>query len=173
MNMLTSSYWIILSVIATLVATIGFIMLLPIKSTKDEDDDYDDIHIDTNDSIVTIRKISKNTSVTIKNIPHHIGDVGENLEPSPIEVTRKECPKLFAEYMSKSTSAIRKYEIMNFICFLGLTLPYIEGLNEKYKKEIAEKQAESQTQNPQKEAPPSSNNDIVNSATLFEQEQTE
>ena len=91
-------------------------------------------------SIVTVRKVGRMTSVTIRSAVHDHWEGAENIQVPqiPIEVTRLEKPELYAEYISPETSAIRKYEIADELYAEGFTLPYIRGLNEQYKKEIAE-----------------------------------
>lgn len=91
-------------------------------------------------SIVTVRKVGRMTSVTIRSTVHDHWEGADNIQVPmiPIEVTRLEKPDLYAEYISPETSAIRKYEIADDLYAEGFTLPYIRGLNEQYKKELAE-----------------------------------
>jgi len=88
-------------------------------------------------SIVTVRKVGRTTRVVIRSDihDHWEGSDGIELSPTPIEITKQEEPELYAEYMSPRTSAIRKYEIADYIYSLGLTLPYIRGLHEEWQKE--------------------------------------
>ena len=91
-------------------------------------------------SIVTVRKVGRMTSVTIRSSVHDHWEGSDSIQVPmiPVEVTRLEKPDLYAEYMSPETSAIRRYEIADELYAEGFTLPYIRGLNEQYKKEIAE-----------------------------------
>ena len=88
-------------------------------------------------SIVTVRKVGRTTRVVIRSDihDHWEGSDGIDISPAPIELTRQEEPELYEEYMSSKTSAIRKYEIADYIYSLGLTLPYIHGLHEQWQKE--------------------------------------
>ena len=91
-------------------------------------------------SIVTVRKVGRITSVTIRSTVHDhwegSGDI--SVPPLPIEVTKLERPELYEEYINPKTSAMRKYEIADDLYAEGFTLPYISGLNEQYKKEVSE-----------------------------------
>ena len=88
-------------------------------------------------SIVTVRKVGRITSVVIREDIHdHWEGDSIPLPLLPTEVTRREQPELYAEYMDPGTSASRKYEIIDEVYALGYTLPYIRGLNELYKKEL-------------------------------------
>ena len=91
-------------------------------------------------SIVTVRKVGRITSVTIRSTVHDhwegSGDI--SVPPLPIEVTKIERPELYEEYINPKTSAMRKYEIADDLYAEGFTLPYISGLNEQYKKEVSE-----------------------------------
>ena len=91
-------------------------------------------------SIVTVRKVGRITSVTIRSTVHDhwegSGDI--SVPPLSIEVTKIERPELYEEYINPKTSAMRKYEIADDLYAEGFTLPYISGLNEQYKKEVSE-----------------------------------
>ena len=91
-------------------------------------------------SIVTVRKVGRMTSVTIRSSVHDHWEGSDSIQVPmiPVEVTRLEKPDLYAEYMSPETSAIRRYEIADELYAEGFSLPYIKGLHEQYKKEIAE-----------------------------------
>ena len=64
-------------------------------------------------SIVTVRKVGRVTSVTIRTQAHDHweGSDGVQVPQIPTEMTRLYRPDLYDEYMSPETSAIRKYEI--------------------------------------------------------------
>ena len=91
-------------------------------------------------SIVTVRKVGRVTSVTIRTQAHDHweGSDGVQVPQIPTEMTRLYRPELYDEYMSPETSAIRKYEIADELYAEGFTLPYIRGLHEQYKREVAE-----------------------------------
>ena len=99
-----------------------------------------EIAIDSGESIVTVRKIGPITSVTIRQgiSDHWEGSEGVALPLLGPEATRIHEPALWAEYMDPSTSAIRKYEIIDEVYALGFTLPYEKGLLERYKRELKE-----------------------------------
>lgn len=90
-------------------------------------------------SVVTVRKIGRTTRVDIRDDVHDHweGSGAIAIKPVGIELTRQLEPELFAEYMSVETSATRKYEIADYIYSIGLSLPYIRGLNEKWRDEQA------------------------------------
>ena len=91
-------------------------------------------------SIVTVRKVGRVTSVTIRTQAHDHWEGADGIQVGqiPTEVTRLYRPELYEEYMSAQTSAIRKYEIADELYAEGFTLPYIRGLHEQYKREVAE-----------------------------------
>ena len=91
-------------------------------------------------SIVTVRKVGRVTSVTIRTQAHDHweGSDGVQVPQIPTEMTRLYRPELYDEYMSPETSAIRKYEIADELYAEGFTLPYIRGLHKQYKREVAE-----------------------------------
>ena len=91
-------------------------------------------------SVVTVRKVGEITSVLIR---ENIRDHWEGADSIPLplpstDVTRREEPALYAEYMSPDTPATRKYEIIDEVYALGYTLPYITGLEEQRQKELRE-----------------------------------
>ena len=88
-------------------------------------------------SIVTVRKVGSATRVDIRPDihDHWEGDRDIDVAPTPIEITRSEEPKLFAEYMSPATSATRKYEIADYLYGIGLCLPFIPGLHQQWLRE--------------------------------------
>ena len=89
---------------------------------------------------LTIRKVGRVTSVTIRTQAHDHWEGADGIQVGqiPTEVTRLYRPELYEEYMSAQTSAIRKYEIADELYAEGFTLPYIRGLHEQYKREVAE-----------------------------------
>lgn len=91
-------------------------------------------------SVVTVRKVGRTTRVDIHPDihDHWEGGGGVDISPTPIEVTRREEPELYAEYMNPHTPASRKYAIADYIYSLGLTLPYIQGMNEQWRREQKE-----------------------------------
>ena len=88
-------------------------------------------------SIVTVRKVGSSTRVDIRPDihDHWEGDRDIDVAPTPIEITRSEEPELYAEYMSPSTSATRKYEIADYLYGIGLCLPFIPGLHQQWLRE--------------------------------------
>ena len=91
-------------------------------------------------SVVTVRKVGRTTRVDIHPDihDHWEGGGGVDISPTPIEITRREEPELYAEYMNPRTPASRKYAIADYIYSLGLTLPFIHGMNEQWKREQEE-----------------------------------
>ena len=140
MNTLTLVLLAALSAIAVIIITI--LLCTPSKdSPKASGKDGEGISVSAAEgSIVTVRKVGRMTSVTIRSTVHDHWEGADNIQVPmiPIEVTRLEKPDLYAEYISPETSAIRKYEIADDLYAEGFTLPYIRGLNEQYKKEVAE-----------------------------------
>jgi hypothetical protein len=89
--------------------------------------------------LVTVRKVGPVTSVVIRGaVSDHWDGGGVPLPLLPVELTRVHEPELWAEYMSPETSAARKYDIIDEVYAKGFTLPYLRGLNEQYRRELAE-----------------------------------
>lgn len=98
-----------------------------------------DIKVDAGaGSIITVRKVGDVTSLLIQPSVRDSweGEGGVPLPALPPEVTRVREPALYAEYMDPSTSAVRRYEIIEDLYAIGYSLPHIRGLHEAYKKEI-------------------------------------
>ena len=95
-------------------------------------------------SVITVRKAGAvpAESARPKISDHWEGDGGAPVGQLPVEVTKKERPELYAEYMSVRTSAVRKYEIIEILYTEGYSLPFQPGLNEQYKKELLQQNAE-------------------------------
>lgn len=130
-----------ITVLVILGATlVGLLLLLFLPSDRKAPSPEDALDIRAEGSIVTVRKVGHVTSVTIRGgiHDHWEGDEGVSLPYLQPEVTRREVPELYAEYMSPSTSAVRRYEIIEEVYAMGFTLPYIRGLSEQYKKEVRE-----------------------------------
>ena len=87
--------------------------------------------------LVTVRRAGGVTSIDIPDgiLDHWEGDAGIPLPPLPIEVTRRERPELYAEFVSASTTAGRRYEIADELYSQGFTLPWIPGLDRQYREE--------------------------------------
>lgn len=131
-------FWVAIGV-ALLIAVILTVTLLSQGDSSKKDAPSADVSINAAEgSIVTVRKVGRTTRVFIRSDihDHWEGSDGIDLSPAPIEITRSEEPQLYAEYMSPKTSAIRKYEIADYIYSIGLTLPYIHGLHEQWQKEL-------------------------------------
>ena len=131
---------ILLVILAAVGAAIIFLLLLP-TAEKDIAKGIESISVSSDQgSVVTVRKVGRVTSVTIRGgvQDHWDGEGGVPVPLLPTEATKTHEPELYAEYMDPSTSAIRKYEIIDEVYALGFTLPYIRGLNEAYKKEMKE-----------------------------------
>jgi len=95
-------------------------------------------------SVVTVRKVGGTTRVEIRQtwqgaVDEEQWEDGTALAPTPAEITATSEPELYREYMSPKTSATRKYEIIDYVYGIGLTLPLIPGLHEQYLKEQARK----------------------------------
>ena len=141
--MTTPLIWLV-AVLGVLAVALFFILVLsPSKDGGKEPSSRDDSGISLNTSegsIVTVRKVGHVTSVTIRSTVHDHWEGSGNVPVPmiPIEVTRLEKPELYSEYINPETSAVRKYEIADELYAEGFTLPYIPGLNEQYKKEIAD-----------------------------------
>lgn len=134
--------------LAIIVAILLVLALLSMSSHGRESQDSG-VSINTAEgSIVTVRKIGRTTRVDIRNDihDHWEGSGGIDLQPVSIETTRQLEPELFAEYMSPKTSATRKYEIVDYIYSIGLTLPHLRDLNIQFRKEQQEAQKNPATQ---------------------------
>lgn len=91
-------------------------------------------------SVITVRKVGGTTKVEIRPTFSGVGEEehyedGTSLPVPSVEVTKMTEPELYREYMSPGVSAVRKYEIIDYVYALGLTLPLIPGLHEQYLKE--------------------------------------
>ena len=93
------------------------------------------------ESVVTVRKVRRDTPSAIRrSVNDHWEGTDDYLDipPPPTEVTLREEPTLYAEYLSPETSAIRRYEIADELYGQGYTLPYIKGLSDQYNDEMKE-----------------------------------
>lgn len=148
---MTITYIII--ALATLIG-IGILFLIVEILRSHRPTDSSGLSINAGDrSIVTVRQIGRTTRVDIRPDVHDHweGSGAIDIKPVGVELTRQLEPELFAEYMSVETSATRKYEIADYIYSIGLSLPYIRGLNEKWR---AEQEALSKDSNPATEHTP-------------------
>ena len=129
---------LLVCLLAAVIGAIVFIAALP-SLERGSDPAAESISVETQGSIVTVRRAGRVTSVSITGGPlDHWEGGAVTLEPLGPEATRLYEPELYSEYMSPSTSAIRKYEIIEDVYAKGFTLPYIKGLHEKYLQEKAE-----------------------------------
>lgn len=138
---MTATAICLLVILGSSVLGLAILLFLPQKEKgQDGDAPSNELSIDSGASIVTVRKIGPITSVTIRQgvSDHWEGSEGIALPLLGTEATRRHEPALWAEYMDPSTSATRKYEIIDEVYALGFTLPYIKGLNEQYKREMKE-----------------------------------
>lgn len=131
-------FWVAIGVALIIAVILIVTLLLPSDASRKEAPSADVSINAAEGSIVTVRKVGHTTRVVIRSDihDHWEGSDGIDLSPAPIEITRNEEPQLYAEYMSPKTSAIRKYEIADYIYSIGLTLPYIHGLHEQWQKEL-------------------------------------
>ncbi len=132
--MVSSAFWIMFSVIAILVVAVCIIFLFSGRGGEKEDTEFS---INARNSVVTVRKVGAQTKVIVEPIAEPV-DEGESVDLESVESTRKAYPVLYEEYMSDSTPARRKYEILEQLSQVGYVLPYIEGLHDKYRREIIE-----------------------------------
>lgn len=132
---------VIILLICLLAATVGaivYIASIPLAEGSSAPP-AESISVETKGSIVTVRRVGSVTSVSITGGPlDHWEGGAVTLEPLGPEATRLYEPELYSEYMSPSTNAIRKYEIIEDVYAKGFTLPYIKGLHEKYLQEKSE-----------------------------------
>ena len=130
------SIWLIA---ALAVIAVVFIILLLLPGQDKQAGAQSDVSVSAAPgSVVTVRKVGHVTSVLIREAVHDHWEGGDgiSLPLLPTEVTRREQPGLFAEYMSPDTRPSRKYQIIDEVYALGYTLPFIPGLYDQYKKEI-------------------------------------
>lgn len=134
----TIFFWVAIGVALVITAILATVLLSGGDSHKSQPVASADVNINTAEgSIVTVRKVGSTTSVIIRTDihDHWEGSDGIEISPAPIELTRREEPELYEEYMSPKTPASRKYEIADYIYSIGLTLPFIHGLHEQWQKE--------------------------------------
>lgn len=137
--MIQSTTWLVALLGLAAVAIIIILLLAPTKDPASASGKEDAVAVNAAEgSIVTVRKVGRVTSVTIRSEVHDHweGSDGVQLPPLPVGVTRQERPDLYAEYLSAETPALRKYEIADQLYSEGFTLPYIRGLHEQYKREL-------------------------------------
>lgn len=127
--------WFLVSLAGAIV--ILLVMILAAPSDQDKTKEPGVSINATRGSVVTVRKVGRTTRVDIHPDihDHWEGSPGVDIAPTPIELTMREEPELYAEYMNPRTSASRRYAIADYIYSLGLTLPYIHGMNEQWKRE--------------------------------------
>lgn len=133
-----SLFWVAVVAALAIIIFLAFVVFGSPEGQKKNSPPSADVSINAAEgSIVTVRKVGHTTRVVIRSDihDHWEGSDGIDISPAPIEITKQEEPELYAEYMSPKTSAIRKYEIADYIYSLGLTLPYIHGLHEQWQKE--------------------------------------
>ena len=134
----TLLFWVAIGAALVITVILAFALFSGGDSQKNQQHASADVSINAAEgSIVTVRKVGSTTSVIIRSDihDHWEGSDGIDISPAPIELTRREEPELYEEYMSPKTSASRKYEIADYIYSLGLTLPYIRGLHEQWQQE--------------------------------------
>jgi len=104
-------------------------------------------------SVITVRKVGRTTRVDIRADihSHWEGEEGVAPKPTPVEVTRREQPELFEEYMSPEATATRKYAIVDELYSMGYTLPLIPSLHEQWVLE--QQMVRAQQEDPPKEDP--------------------
>jgi len=137
--MTTPAIWIAATLLAVAVIFTLF-LLFPAKGSPSGSpgEGGGGLSVRAEGSLVTVRKVGRVTSVVIREQVHdHMeggGSIG--LPPLPIEVTRREEPALYAEYVSPDTSAVRRYEIADDLYGKGYTLPWVRGMDEQYRREV-------------------------------------
>ena len=135
--MTTPAIWLVATLFAA-AAVFTVLLLFPTKEGSSRTSaEEDGISVSTGGGVVTVRKVGRVTSVIIRQEIHDHMEGGDSIDipQLPIEVTRREEPELYAEYVSPETTAVRKYEIADDLYSRGYTLPWIRGLHEQYKKE--------------------------------------
>ena len=126
------------------VAAAGLLVLVLVPTRKDAVPGGDGgiLVSGSEGSVVTLRRVGSLTSVVIQGgaAVHDHWEGSEGVVPPPLspDAARRYEPALYEEYMSPSTSAVRRYEIIDELYGLGFTLPYIKGLAEQYRREVAE-----------------------------------
>ena len=138
--MSTTLAWTV-AVLLAVAAVFTLLLLIPPKGASSRPGGEEGgISVSAGDSVVTVRKVGQVTSVLIREgvRDHWEGSDGIVLPPLPVEVTRREEPALYAEYLSPDTSAVRRYEIADDLYARGYTLPWIRGLDEQYRRERRE-----------------------------------
>ena len=134
----TVLFWVAIAVALVITVILALAMFSGGDSQKTQPHASADVSINAAEgSIVTVRKVGSTTSVIIRSDihDHWEGADGIDISPTPVELTRREEPELYEEYMSSKTPASRKYEIADYIYSIGLTLPFIHGLHEQWQQE--------------------------------------
>ena len=113
---MTYPIFILLGILALALVAIVIVLVSPTASPEEKSlPQGESISVETQGSIVTVRKIGRVTSVSIHDgiRDHWEGPDGVPISPLSPESTRYYYPELYDEYMSPSTSAIRKREIID------------------------------------------------------------
>ncbi len=134
--MILSYIWIVAIVAVVLVIAAAVVLLAPGEKPQSENS-VESVITTPSSSVVTVRKVGQTTHVDIKtNVHNHWeGDDGVATRPTPVEVTRREQPELYEEYMSSEATATRKYDIIDELYSMGYTLPLIPDLHEQWLSE--------------------------------------
>lgn len=123
---------------AVTVAAILWIILSVPQQGGGAHDDVTVTYDHGNIPVVTVRSAGGHT-VTVRTAPPpYVLDEDDETDLVPVgpEAARAEFPELYDEYMAEGTSAIRRYEIADYICDAGYVLPYRRGLHEEYRREL-------------------------------------
>lgn len=152
---------------AVTVAAILWIILSVPQQGGGAHDDVTVTYDHGNIPVVTVRSAGGHT-VTVRTAPPpYVLDEDDETDLVPVgpEAARAEFPELYDEYMAEGTSAIRRYEIADYICDAGYVLPYRRGLHEEYRRELeaaaAAAETDGGTPSPQEEAGEAAGQDPV------------
>jgi len=150
--MITPYIWLVAAVAIVIILAAAIVLFVP-REKLPQEEATESVITAPESSVVTVRKIGGTTRVDIHTSihSHWEGDGGVAPKPTPVEVTRREQPELYEEYMSSETTATRKYEIVDELYSMGYTLPLIPSLHEQWVREQALVRA--QREDPPKENP--------------------
>ncbi len=132
--MISPTIWIIALVAVFFLIIAAVLLFAPGEKSHPAGETMQSVITAPENSVVTVRKVGMITHVDIRsNIHNHWeGEGGVETKPTPVEITRRDCPELYEEYLSSETTATRKYEIVDELYSMGYTLPLIPSLHEQW-----------------------------------------
>lgn len=119
-------------------AILIILVVLFVSRPKDTHTEQMEVETDSK-SVVTVRKVAGVTRVSVKLEPEPsyapFYDEDSRYPTLPPEVTRKEFPALYEEYMDDSVPALRRRDILVELYNMGYALPTVKDLQKRIDEE--------------------------------------